>query len=123
MTIHGARAAVRIHAGPAVFYVQYSKAEDEENHKPPPNAPLVFAIVRLRPAQNKRVVAWYGHTAAKGAPNLSETVVETTNTPSDDFSWLKITPAQPLAPGEYAIVQLIPAYNTLSTWIFDFGVE
>ena len=36
---------------------------------------------------------------------------------------LKITPAKPLPPGEYGIVQLIPAYKTLSTWIFDFGVD
>jgi hypothetical protein len=123
MAIHGSRAAIRIHAGPAVLYVQYSKSEDEENHKPAPSAPLVFALIRLRPAQNARVVAWPDHTTAGGTPKLSESVVEATDTPSGDFTWLKITPAQPLTPGEYAVVQLMPAYNTLSTWIFDFGVD
>jgi hypothetical protein len=122
-TIRGARATVRIHAGQAVFYVAYSRGEDEENHKPPPSAPLVFSIVRLRPAPNKRIVAWYDNPGPRKTPALHQSVIESTAVPSDDFTWLKITPAKPLPPGEYAIVQLIPAYNTLSTWTFDFGVD
>lgn len=121
-TIRGSRAAVRIHAGAAAFYVQYSRAEDDENHKPPPSAALVFSIIRLRPAQGNRIVAWYDRPGA-GKATLRASVVESTAVPSDDFTWLKITPAKPLPPGEYGIVQLIPAYNTLSTWIFDFGVD
>jgi hypothetical protein len=122
-TLHGPRATVRIHAGPAAFYVQYSKAEDDENHKPPPSAPLVFSIIRLRPAPNRRIVAWYEDPHSRETPAFHESVIEATASPSDDFTWLKITPAKPLAPGEYAVVQRIPAYNTLSTWIFDFGVD
>jgi hypothetical protein len=122
-TIRGPRATVRIHAGPAAFYVAYSRGEDEENHKPPPSAPLVFSIVRLRPAPNRRIVAWYDNPGPRKTPVLHQSVIQSTATPSDDFTWLKITPAKPLPPGEYAIVQLIPAYNTLSTWIFDFGVD
>jgi hypothetical protein len=122
-TLRGARATVRIHAGQAVFYVSYSKGEDEENHKPPPSAPLVFSLVRLRAAPGKRVVAWFDNPGPHAKPALHETVIEATATPSDDYSWLKITPAKPLTPGEYAIVQRIPDYNHLSTWIFDFGVD
>jgi hypothetical protein len=121
--LHGPRATVRIHAGLAAFYVQYSKAEDEENHKPPPSAPLVFSIIRLRPAPNRRIVAWYEDPHPRETPAFHEVVIEATASPSDDFTWLKITPAKPLAPGEYAVVQRVPAYNTLSTWIFDFGVD
>jgi hypothetical protein len=122
-TLHGPRAAVRIHAGPAAFYVQYSKAEDEENHKPPPSAPIVFSIIRLRPAANRRIVAWYENPSPHQTPAFHEAVIDATASPSNDFTWLKITPAKPLPPGEYAIVQRVPAYNTLSTWIFDFGVD
>ncbi|UWZ83364.1 hypothetical protein [Occallatibacter riparius] len=121
--LRGTRATVRIHAGQAIFYVAYSKGEDEENHKPPPSAPLIFSLVRLRPAANKRVVAWYNNPGPHQKPTLQETVIEATATPSDDDSWLKITPAKPLTPGEYAIVQRIPEYNHLSNWIFDFGVD
>jgi hypothetical protein len=122
-TLHGPRATVRIHAGAAAFYVQYSKAEDDENHKPPPSAPIVFSIIRLRPALNRRIVAWYENPSPHQTPAFHESVIEATASPSDDFTWLKITPAKPLAPGEYAVVQRIPAYNSLSTWIFDFGVD
>jgi hypothetical protein len=122
-TLHGPRATVRIHAGPAAFYVQYSKAEDDENHKPPPSAPIVFSIIRLRPAPNRRIVAWYENPNPHQTPAFHESVIEATASPSDDFTWLKITPAKPLPPGEYAIVQRVPAYNSLSTWIFDFGVD
>jgi hypothetical protein len=122
-SLHGPRATVRIHAGAAAFYVQYSKAEDEENHKPPPSAAIVFSIIRLRPAPNRRIVAWYEDPHPRETPAFHESVIEATASPSDDFTWLKITPAKPLPPGEYAIVQRIPAYNTLSTWIFDFGVD
>ena len=122
-TLRGTRAAVRIPAGQALFFVAYSKGEDEENHKPPPSAPLIFSLVRLRPGANKRVVAWYDNAGPRQKPTLRQTVIETTATPSEDDSWLKITPARPLAPGEYAIVQRIPEYNHLSNWIFDFGVD
>ncbi len=122
-TLHGPRAAVRIHTGPAAFYVQYSKAEDEENHKPPPSAPIVFSIIRLRPATNRRIVAWYENPTPHQTPPFHESVIDATALPQTISPGSRSHPPSRSPPANTPSSSASPPTTTLSTWIFDFGVD
>lgn len=123
VVVEGSKAEIRLHPGDINLFVQYSKAEDNEINKSSPSGKYVYAILKLRPEANIRVVAWYEFSRLSGSPKLNETLVETKQAPLASFEWLKVTPFQPLPPGEYALVQLMPGKNAIGDWVFDFGVD
>jgi hypothetical protein len=123
VVVAGSKAEIRLHPGDINLFVQYSKAEDNEISKSSPSAKVVYAILKLRPEDNLRVVGWYEFSRLSGSPKLSESLVESKQAPLANFEWLKVTPSQPLSPGEYALVQFVPGKNAIGGWVFDFGVD
>lgn len=123
VVVNGPKAEIRLHSGEVSLFVQYSKAEDNEIKNSAPSAKVVYAILKLKPEDTIRVVAWYEFSRFSGSPQLSESLVESQQSPLADFTWLKVTPSQPLSPGEYALIQFVPGKNSISGWVFDFGVD
>ncbi len=79
-----------------------------------------FRIVRAEPKNGKRIVGDVKR-AVTGKISQDEKFVKTT---IDRVSggWLKLTPAQDLAPGEYVVVEMMgPEGMNLEMW--DFGVN
>jgi hypothetical protein len=60
-------------------------------------------------------IAIYGKVSQK------ENWVKTTSTPMGP-NWVKITPAEPLAPGEYALVEILNK-KEINLYVWDFGVN
>lgn len=123
VVIAGPRADIRLHQGDISLFVEYSKAEEIEMSKTPPSARVAYAVLKLNQEEKTRAVAWYEFSRFKGSRSLKEFPVETKQARFGDFGWLQVTPVQPLPPGEYALMQLIPGKNSLCGWVFDFAVD
>jgi hypothetical protein len=116
--LKGLHASVRSHVPDPFLYVNISRDAnsgpvDEQGH---------FRLVRVQqvPKKNVRVVgeikiAIYGKV--KEEQKTVPTNVERFSGP-----WLKIMPAEPLAPGEYALVEILDK-NQMNLFVWDFGVD
>ena len=79
-----------------------------------------YRIVRMEKKKDVRVVgdlnvAIYGKVSQK--QNWVKTVTE-----SAGGDWVKITPTEPLTPGEYALVELLDK-GQINLYVWDFGVD
>jgi hypothetical protein len=95
-----------------------------------PQQPLVpfnrFRIVHAEVKGDKRIVADVKRQPT-GKTSQEQHVVKTTIT-NVTGGWLKLTPTEPLAPGEYALVEIIGQEGTLgkegmNLYVWDFGVN
>src|SRR5262249_11841754 len=79
-----------------------------------------FKIVRAQSKDGKRIVgaikiAFYGKTSQEQSliPTTAEQLTG---------GWVKVTPKEPLAPGEYAIVEML-GKDGMNLYVWDFGVN
>ncbi|HKT50604.1 MAG TPA: hypothetical protein VJV96_09910 [Candidatus Angelobacter sp.] len=95
------------------------------NQAPPPSSAAVsnadhYRIVRMEQKKDSRIlgnvnVAIYGKVSQK--ENWTQTVSQPVS-----GNWIKLTPAQPLQPGEYAVVELLDK-GQVNLFVWDFGVN
>ena len=129
--IKGARARVQAHEPVPAIFVDI--VESDNNAAPPDDAaqrdpkepapPPVqdrFRIVRARKKKDTRVVAnlkiaFYGKMRQQ-ADSIPTTIEPVTS------EWVKVTPAKPLPPGEYALVEML-GKNQINLYVWDFGVD
>jgi hypothetical protein len=80
-----------------------------------------FAIVR---ADERRAIRIVGaiHMSPSGAVTQDENVIPTKVEVLPGKHWLKITAAQPLAIGEYALVEILSA-SDINQSVWDFRVD
>jgi hypothetical protein len=126
--IKGAHAAVQAHPLQPALYVNIS----EDDHAVPDDSSGQFSrlkapplsqryrLVRAEVKKDRRVIgnlkiAFYGKVRQQG--NWVETLV----TP-EGSAWAKVTPAAPLAPGEYALVEMLGDHQ-MNFFVWDFGVN
>jgi hypothetical protein len=80
-----------------------------------------FKIVRVKPAgKEKRAIADLKISllgSMKEQRNVIVTTVEAVGT-----DWVKITPKQPLEPGEYALIEMLTP-KQMNMYVWDFGVN
>lgn len=134
--IKGLRARVQSHEPTPAIYVNVALQEsDEQAAGPVPDAtegkekgkdkdldqlPDRFRIVRVEKKKKSRVVgnikvAFYGKVTQQG--NWLET--RTLPVAGD---WVKVSPAAPLQPGEYALVEML-GQKQMNLYVWDFGVD
>ncbi len=134
--LKGPRATVQAHVNRPEFFVSES-FDDEPPIPPPPPAPAAapakksgvmtvyptapgkFVIVRLKPKKDVRVlgnlnISLTGKVKEK-ADQIDTTITNLTG------GWIKISPTAALAPGEYALVEMLGQQMNLS--VYDFGVD
>jgi hypothetical protein len=93
----------------------------KDDRPPEPELPWDrFKIVRMQAKGDKRIVgdikiAVYGKTKQEGS-------FLTTNSQQLTGGWVKVTPAQPLDPGEYALVETL-GKEGINLYAWDFGVN
>ena len=127
--IKGPRAQVQAHQTQPVLYVQISQSDDDSSDagssknkqsRPSPGLAQRFRLVRAEKKKDSRVVgnlkiAFYGKVSQQG--NWVPTKVEPVTA-----DWAKVTPEKPLAPGEYALVEMLGG-NQMNLYVWDFGVD
>ena len=80
-----------------------------------------FRIVRAEVRNNLRVIAVL-KLAISGKVTEQQTFVPANVEKMGTGAWVRITPAGDLAPGEYAVVEMLDA-NQMNPYVWDFGVN
>jgi hypothetical protein len=123
----GLHAKVQAHATVPAIYInvdqqdQLDNALQEAQKSKPESLPWDrFRIVRLQAKGDKRIVgdikvAIYGKVSQE-QKFVSTTAVQLTG------GWVKVTPSADLAPGEYALVELL-GKDGVNLYVWDFGVN
>jgi hypothetical protein len=123
--LEGERAKVQAHVSNPDLYVNIDPGL-APGSRPPASAstpgtepPERFAIARLEKKKGVRVAANV-NVAVTGKITQKGNWIKTVSTPAGD--WLKITPVEPLTPGEYAVVELLDK-GQINLYVWDFGVD
>ncbi len=118
--LKGPHAEIQAHvSAPSIYLTLSSDANSVEDFSPA-EAKEHLRIVRCESRKENRVVgslqiAVYGKVKEQAA--YIEAAVEPVSGP-----WLKITPNAPLAPGEYALVEIL-GNEGMNLFVWDFGVK
>lgn len=79
-----------------------------------------YRIVRMERKKDVRVVGDL-NVAIYGKVSQKQNWVKTMSEPAGG-DWVKITPTEPLTPGEYAVVELLDK-GQINLYVWDFGVD
>lgn len=122
--LEGERAKVQAHVGKPDLYINIDPglapgSRPAAATDPGTESPDRFAIARLEKKKGVRVAANV-NVAVSGKITQKGNWIKTVSTPVGD--WIKITPVEPLTPGEYAVVELLDK-GQINLYVWDFGVD
>ena len=117
--VKGPHAPVQAHVPQPAIYLNIDSDQNPDTGPAARDVSNHFRIVRMTSKKDARVagtieVAVYGKVSQKG------NFIETTAQPLTP-QWIKLTPATPLEPGEYAVVEMLGKDMNLFVW--DFGIN
>lgn len=121
--LDGAHAAVQSHAAVPSLYMNVETGPDQAVAQQPQQASAEsdqFRILRAQVKGNKRILGDIKRQLT-GKLSQEQHLVKTTVTRLQG-GWLKITPTEPLAPGEYAVVEMM-GKEGMNLYVWDFGVN
>jgi hypothetical protein len=122
----GEHAKVQCHVDIPSFYLNVepppaAAAQAQNPQSPQAAVPFDrFRILRTQPKAGKRILAEV--TRNVGGKVGQEQHFEKTTTTRIAGGWLKLTPAASLAPGEYAVVEMMDKEG-MNLYVWDFGVN
>jgi hypothetical protein len=122
--IKGDHAKVQSHVRLPELFINIDQSEqsstDPESHKNLDQSPDRYRIVRMEVKKDVRVAGTV-NISMIGKTKEKENFVTVRATPLTG-GWVKITPAQSLDPGEYAVVEML-GENEFNLFVWDFGVN
>jgi hypothetical protein len=122
--IKGSHAKVQSHVRLPELFINVDQADqataDPNAHKDLDQSPDRYRIVRMEEKKDVRV-AGNVNVSMIGKTKEKENFVPARSTPISG-GWVKVTPAQPLEPGEYAVVEML-GENQMNLFVWDFGVN
>lgn len=123
--LKGPHARVQAHEAQPAFYVNVDTSGDSSHgngagpSKDTDQLPDRYRIVRMETKKDNRIVGNLS-VAIYGKVTEKENWIKITNTPVGN--WVKVVPADPLAPGEYALVEMLDK-KQMNLYVWDFGVN
>jgi hypothetical protein len=121
--LEGAHAAIQSHVGIPSLYMSVETQPDQTSTQTPERATVPverFRIVRAQVKGNKRILGDVKRQLT-GKVSQEQRLVNTTATRLQG-GWLKITPTEPLQPGEYAVVEMM-GKEGMNLYVWDFGIN
>ena len=122
--LKGTHAKAQAHQDNPTIYVDVTPsdpASKENTASPELNRADRFKIVRVQGKKDTRIVSSV-KISLLGKVSNQEDIVPTNAEVVSGGEWLKLTPAHPLAPGEYALVEMLDL-KTINMFVWDFGVD
>ena len=129
--LKGARAQIQAHVSRPVIYLNIEPGEisavdsdessrEEARARAAPALADRYRIARLSRKKDSRVI---GNLKVAFTGKLSQQQ-QTLPSTAELFSgpWVKLTPLQPLEPGEYAVVEML-GEKEINLYVWDFGVD
>ncbi|HXO37198.1 MAG TPA: hypothetical protein VN872_01095, partial [Candidatus Acidoferrum sp.] len=122
--LKGEHARVQSHVGQPAIYLNIDTADNSQpaltQKKPDKDQqPNRYGIVRVENKKDLRIVGKL-NIAMYGKVSQKESWIPVTTSPLGD--WVKLTPSEPLPPGEYAVVELLDK-KQINLFVWDFGVN
>jgi len=133
--LEGAHAAIQSHVGVPTLYINIDEGPEHpatgDSERPPqpaqpqqPEKAIVpfdrFRILKVEVKGNKRVLGDIKRQVTGKMSQEQHAVKATTS--GLRGGWLKVTPTEPLAPGEYALVEM-GEKEAMNLYVWDFGVN
>ena len=128
--IGGAHAAIQAHVDVPSLYlnidappdpVEQAKNEQAKNaQQPQPPVSERYQILRVEIKGNKRILGNLKRQVG-GKVTQEQHLMKSTTTRLAG-GWLKLTPSESLAPGEYAVVEMM-GKEGMNLYVYDFGVN
>jgi len=126
--LDGLHASVQAHASLPTIYVNLD--QDERSNPIEQQAPQLpqqpeqpwdrFHIVRVQSKKGKRIIADI-KISPLGKASQEQNLVPT-SAQRLTGGWVKVTPANALEPGEYAVIEML-GKDGINTYVWDFGVN
>jgi hypothetical protein len=117
MEIDGSAAKTVLHSGTPVFYLHFDQDPDAGQ-----TSMAGWAVVHAIADKDRRLLSTVKFTQLTGTAKRNDTQVEL-DTEKLPNGWLKITPRQPLPPGEYALEPVMRQENAYSLMVYDFRLD
>jgi len=114
--IKGEHAQIQSHVARPIIFIDIDSGPQTEA----PSADR-FRLLRVQPKKGNRIVGNV-KVSFSGKTSQETTVIPTTLERVGTGEWLKLTPAQDLAPGEYAVIEML-APDEMNLYVWDFGVN
>lgn len=139
LELEGAHARIHLHVGAPVIYlslaapdaepalshaltVQTGNTREAANHKYGAHSPASgFAIARAGESNTVRILGAI-HVSPTGTVTQDEDEISARVEMLPGQHWLRITPAKPLDPGEYTLVEIISA-TEINQSVWDFCID
>jgi hypothetical protein len=136
--IAGPRSKIQIHASLPAIYINLDASDEasdsaklSDSAKPDSTKPDStkqsaelpwdrFRIVRAEVKGDKRIVGTLKSSVTGKSSQEQEGIPATAEQMSE--GWIKLTPKAPLAPGEYAVAELLGKQG-MNSYVWDFGVH
>jgi hypothetical protein len=121
--LKGEHARVQAHTRQPAIYLNIDTADNSQpefTQKPDKEQQSNrYGIVRVEQKKDVRIVGKL-NVAMYGKVSQKESWIPVTASPLGD--WVKLTPSEPLPPGEYAVVELLDK-KQINLFVWDFGVN
>jgi hypothetical protein len=128
--LKGAKARIQAHGVVPVLYANVNLQEPEQPAQPTVQAKMPnsdtdldsnrFRIVKVERKKDARIVGDL-KVYITGKVKQEGNWIRTKTAPVSG-GWVKVIPAQPLAPGEYALVEMLSP-KEMNLYVWDFGVD
>lgn len=123
--IEGAHAAIQAHVDVPSLYLNVDAPRDaveqaKNAQQPQPPISDRYRIIRVEIKGNKRILGNLKRQVS-GKVTQEQHLMKSTTTELAG-AWLKLTPSESLAPGEYAVVEMM-GKEGMNLYVYDFGVN
>jgi hypothetical protein len=123
--IKGAAANVRLHDPKVSIYIRgYAIAASEDAaESPETSTQMDLTLVKAQSNKDRRIVSTIAFTQVTGKADRSNQTIGLTIEKLGTTDWQKLTPSEPLQPGEYVLMCMPRGQNLFPTRAFDFAID
>lgn len=121
--LRGAKAQVQSHIGQPEFFININFDDHDDPKAAQPSANFErFRIVRLTTKEKDKVRVVSSLKISLLGKVKEQRDVISTKAEKLTGDWIKVTPTEPLTPGEYALVEMVTD-KQMNMYVWDFGVD